>query len=231
MKILKTIGTRLEPVRPNAAGFFPRLMDNVYQVALGNGTQYTVSIHRNPLGSDELAPTLFVGIMGHGFYQFTHYAHAVYVREKFKISLSDASLFANFINDQLPNNDPRLGQVFERQGVNFIQSDLSREWFQADYPVAVTKTALVKNDDADDAALVSVVVTTEFGAEQIADMVTEDALKLAVWGMEKLFNETVVPPPKMLGSVIVAGTDRSSSVAHAIKSLEERHSERVRAAL
>lgn len=217
MKTLKEIGT--EPIRINSAGCFPRLMDGCYRVALGNGRQYEISIQR-------VGPTLFVGVMGQGFWKFTSYVHASYAAEKLKLGLSDASLIANFINDQLPT--PEL----DRQGLNFIEADLHRVWFQNDYPVEIRQSAVVSDVDSE-VVLLSVSATSESGVTLLAEAVVVEALKLAVWGAEKLFNESVAPAPKLFGDIMMVGgakaiTTQEQSISNAFT---KRHEARVKAAL
>lgn len=251
MKSLKENGTGGKPIRPNTAGFFPRLVDGFYFVALGNGRQYEVNIQRD-------GDALYVGVMGQGFWRFTSYVHASYAMEKLKFALSDGSLFANFINDQLPEPD------VARQGLNFVESDLHREWTQDDYPAAVTKsvtvtaageagsksgktlsgggkTVVLGEDevssalpDTEEVAVVSVTVITTAGCLPMADLLATDAMRMCKWGAEKLFNDSTATAPKMLGDVVLAGggSAATDSAAQSIaESLAARHRARVQSAL
>lgn len=252
MKTLRDKGAGGNPIRPNAAGFFPRLVDGFYFVALGNGRQYEVSLQRD-------GEALFIGVMGQGFWRFTSYVHASYAMEKLKLSLSDGSLFADFINDQLPERD------VARQGLNFVDADLHREWEQDDFAVSVTKSVTVsaageagslagrtlsdgsgkstvlESDevasalpDVEEVALVSVTVVTSAGCLPMAELLAADALKMGQWGAEKLFNDSTAPAPKMLGSVVQAGGGAAATDAaerSIAESLAARHNERVQAAL
>ena len=79
-------------IRPTQAGVFPMVLPGVYQVALGNGSQFRVAVFH----ADD-AVGLFVGILGEGCYLFSHPPHPTYVREKMGVLEGDACNLADFI--------------------------------------------------------------------------------------------------------------------------------------
>lgn len=86
-----------KPIRPNIKGVFPLLPNGLHEVALGNGTQYTVSIVRTSNG-------FAIGIVGKGCYVFGNGAHSPgYICEKMKIehhNMGDAANFSDMITSQ-----------------------------------------------------------------------------------------------------------------------------------
>jgi hypothetical protein len=84
---------------------FPRVEPGVFEVALGNGTQWEFHVF---LWDDDVTdpPWLVVGIEGHGSARFSQWAHIAYVLEKLggvkqTILPGDAGNIADFINSQL----------------------------------------------------------------------------------------------------------------------------------
>jgi len=80
-------------IRPYTHGIFPILEDGLHTVALGNGTQWEITIMRQDRGT-------IIGIIGKGCYLFNHNAHPAYVQEKLKVGAGDAANVADFINCQ-----------------------------------------------------------------------------------------------------------------------------------
>ncbi len=81
-------------IRPTWTGVFPRLPDGIYQVALGNMSQFEVAVIHNP-------GKVFVGIVGKKCYTFTNSHHEGYIEEKLGVDGSDATNMADFIACQL----------------------------------------------------------------------------------------------------------------------------------
>ena len=65
-------------------------------VALGNMTQFNVSLARVPNRSGWFA----VGVEGHGFYIFNSWIHYAYAMEKLKLLNGDAMNLCDFLNTQ-----------------------------------------------------------------------------------------------------------------------------------
>lgn len=86
----------MDTIRPNLAGIFPAApRDEIFELALGNGSQFTALVNVGPRG-------LFVAIEGRGAYTFAIRADAGYVGQKLGLSKypGDAANLADFINDQ-----------------------------------------------------------------------------------------------------------------------------------
>jgi hypothetical protein len=98
----------MKPIRPNLAGAFPRLPSaEPVEVALGNGSQFTIAIVPND-------GRVLIAVEGKGAYTFGHTAHPSYVQEKLKVMNGDAVNLADLINDQLfePGSIPRHGYYY-----------------------------------------------------------------------------------------------------------------------
>lgn len=68
------------------------ILPGVYQVALGNGSQFRVAVfHHGEI------PALFVGLPGEGCWLFHNAPHPTYVREKMGVLEGDAENLADFI--------------------------------------------------------------------------------------------------------------------------------------
>lgn len=96
-------------IRPNNAGIFPMAPRNeVFDLALGNGTQFQVLVNVGPRG-------LFLAVENRGAYTFVTRATPGYVAEKLDLKryMGDAANLADFINDQNgPGETDRQGDYF-----------------------------------------------------------------------------------------------------------------------
>ena len=96
-------------IRPTIDGVFPQLPDGLHDVALGNGTQYRVMIHRTDTD-------IAFGILGLGCYVFSHGDQdPMYVSEKMgirKMHEGDARNFSDFITSQFSQTFTRLGNYY-----------------------------------------------------------------------------------------------------------------------
>jgi hypothetical protein len=94
-------------IRPDSNHKFPLLNDGVHDLALGNGTQFRVGIVNGRTG-------LFLGIVGHGAYEFCVPACPGYVEDKLSLLEGDAMNLADFINDQtFSDTETRYGEYSE----------------------------------------------------------------------------------------------------------------------
>lgn len=208
------VGNDMSPVRPNKAGKFPILPDGVHCVATGEGHQFRVGLMRDGDG-------IYVGVVGLGFYRFSHEVHPSYASEKLK-----AGLLADFINDQLGNEAPRTVKLDEA---------LTVEWTPGEIPVELFAEAVVLDDDegAKDEELARVRVTglCQPGTSELLDKLVADLQKTAAWGLKRLYHGGNTPPPKVLESVVVAGGNTSAAPTGAEAYFASKHAERVKAAL
>lgn len=83
-------------IRANKDGRFPQVAPGVYNVALGNMSQFRIAIIE-----DREEGGLMFGVVGHGAYRFAVPPHPGYVKEKLKVMEGDANNLADFIGDQL----------------------------------------------------------------------------------------------------------------------------------
>jgi len=84
-------------IRPTTKGQFPKLRTGVYDVALGNMTQFRIAVIQRKHG-------VMVGIIGKGCYEFTMAPHWTYISEKLGIHMAfkgDAMNLADFIACQM----------------------------------------------------------------------------------------------------------------------------------
>jgi hypothetical protein len=97
-------------IRPNKQGVFPRLSNGVHDVALGNGTQFRIVLHKTGY-------VVTVGIVTRGCYEFACRADAGYVADKLFLAPfdGDAANIADLINDQMyePGSIERQGHYSE----------------------------------------------------------------------------------------------------------------------
>jgi hypothetical protein len=85
-------------VRPDASGTFP-VVEGLRSVALGNGSQFEVSVSKC---SDSAGRV--IGVLGHGCYVFRSWVHWTYAKQKLNLLDGDALNMADFINCQLNGN-------------------------------------------------------------------------------------------------------------------------------
>lgn len=204
MQNLSTPTSNREPVRPNAAGAFPRLADGAHSVALGNGRQYEVVIVRGRTIKRQLGefPTL-VAVIGKGAYWFSQFLHGSYACEKLGIPRDDADNLADFINDQLSINAARQGKY---------DPNTTADWEQSLYPVEVF-TAFSLAEDGDEVARVCVSAMTEHGTAMLGAETVKAAKDIAEWAAKKLFFGEPTPPPAVLENHVIAGRTNSPDVA------------------
>jgi len=111
------IGTPSSPIRPTPTGRFPYLCDGLYQVALGNMTQWEIAVLRLT-GDFESHGNVVISVLGKGAWEFSIKAHPSYVQEKLggKAIEGDADNLADFINCQLGCHDDAdpFGRYMER---------------------------------------------------------------------------------------------------------------------
>lgn len=116
----------IRPNRPNNQGRrFRRLDDGMYDVALGNGTQFEILVSRPSnaywvIKNGQLYPRTLIGVIGIGVYHFGHgWVHYTYVMEKIGgrhggLMEGDAKNLADFIWCQ--------GDVTSSESVEWVES-------------------------------------------------------------------------------------------------------------